>query len=52
MSDWAAKLLVAGSENGESVEVRGGQGKRREFVKSRNYRSQGENGDHGDDDEA
>ena len=26
--------------------------KGRECVRSRNYRSQGENGDHGDDDEA
>lgn len=52
MSDWAAKLLDAGSENGEESGGQRRRGKSREFVKSRNYRSQGENGDHGDDDEA
>jgi hypothetical protein len=49
MSDWSFK--AAGCRF-RKREVCGGQEKSREFVKSRSYRSQRENGDHGDDDDA
>jgi hypothetical protein len=48
-------LRVAGSERREGItSLRRSEAaeKSRKFVKSRNYRSQGEDGDHGDDDEA
>jgi hypothetical protein len=48
-------LRVAGSERRERIMgLRQSEAaeKSREFVKSRSYRSQGEDGDHGDNDEA
>ena len=45
---------MLGSEKKAKESARGQRAveKSREFVKSRSYRSQRENGDHGDDDEA